>query len=67
MKQIAKVAKEHKRANRDDDMDFFVVYYKEKFLGVKFKDFKQKDHPNRIKALLLDKIKAHKVCQFIKD
>ena len=30
-KRIAKVAKEQGRANRDEDMDFFAVYYKEKF------------------------------------
>lgn len=26
-KRIEKVAKEHKRANRDEDMDFFAEYY----------------------------------------
>jgi hypothetical protein len=31
VKRITKAAKEQGRANRDDDMDFFAAYYKEKF------------------------------------
>jgi len=46
VKRIAKAAKEQGRANRDDDMDFFAVYYKEKFKMLKFKAFCLiKDHP----------------------
>jgi hypothetical protein len=41
VKRIIKAAKEQKRANRDEEMDFFAVYYKEKFPGVKFIDFKK--------------------------
>jgi hypothetical protein len=37
VKRIAKAAKEHGRANRDEDMDFFAVYYKEKFPGYTLK------------------------------
>jgi hypothetical protein len=41
VKRIAKVAKEQGRANRDEDMDFFAAYCKEKFSTNKFKDFKR--------------------------
>lgn len=34
LKRMAKTAKENKRTNRDEDMDFFVAYYTEKFPGV---------------------------------
>jgi hypothetical protein len=40
VKRIAKAAKEQGRANRDEDMDFFSAYYKEKFTGKQFKEFK---------------------------
>ena len=40
-KRIVNAAKEQKRVGRDDDMSFFIAYYKEKFPGVKFKDFKK--------------------------
>jgi hypothetical protein len=54
-KRIAKAAKEQRRANRDEDMDFFAAYYKDKFDGVKFKAFKStKSHPQRIISLLSD-------------
>jgi hypothetical protein len=39
-KRIAKAAKEQGRANRDDDMDFFAAYYKEKFSSLKYSEFK---------------------------
>jgi hypothetical protein len=45
IKQIAKVAKEHSRSNRDGEMDFFAVYYKEKFAGMKFIQVKKVKHP----------------------
>jgi len=35
-KALAKKAKESGRANRDEDMDYFSVYYVEKFKGTKF-------------------------------
>jgi hypothetical protein len=45
-KRIAKAAKEQGRTNRDEDMDFFAVYCKEKFPVAKFKDFKKvANHP----------------------
>jgi hypothetical protein len=37
VKRITKAAKEQGRANRDDDMDFFVAYYKEKFPNMTLK------------------------------
>ena len=49
VKRITKVAKEHARANRDEDMDFFAVYYSEKFPNTRYKEFKKiKEHPKRI-------------------
>jgi hypothetical protein len=39
--RLAKVAKEQGRSNRDEDMDFFAVYYKDKFAGLKFIAFKK--------------------------
>jgi hypothetical protein len=55
VKRITKAAKEHGRANRDEEMDFFAVYYKDKFFGMKFKDFKKiEGHPKRIKDILSD-------------
>jgi hypothetical protein len=51
-KRIAKAAKEQGRANRDEDMDFFAAYYKEKFAPMKFKEFKaNKTHPKSILAI----------------
>jgi hypothetical protein len=44
-----KAAKEHGRANRDEDMDLFAVYYKEKCDRMKFSELKRcKNHPERI-------------------
>ena len=48
-KLFAKKAKENSRANRDEDMDYFAVYYKDKFAGIKFIAFKKNlNHPWRI-------------------
>jgi hypothetical protein len=53
VKRIAKAAKERGRVNRDEDMDFFAIYCKEKFSGTKFKDFKKvKNHPQRVLEML---------------
>jgi hypothetical protein len=41
VKRITKGTKDQRRANRDEDMDFFAVYYKEKFSGEKFSNFKK--------------------------
>jgi hypothetical protein len=44
--RLAMVAKEYGRSNRDEDMDFFAVYYKEKFACLKFIEFKRiRSHP----------------------
>jgi len=40
-KALAKKAKENSRANRDEDMDYFAAYYKEKFAGYKFSQLKK--------------------------
>jgi hypothetical protein len=53
VKRIAKTAKEHGRANRDEDMDFFAMYYKEKFPGIQFKHFKKaENHPVNVNRML---------------
>ena len=44
---MAKIAKEHDRTNRDEDMNYFAVYYKAKFAGLKFKDFKKHTHDDQ--------------------
>ena len=36
-KNIKSCAKKQGRANRDEDMNYFAVYYKERFKGVQFK------------------------------
>jgi hypothetical protein len=49
VKRITRAAKGHRRANRDEDMDFFATYYKEKYLQMNYKDFKNDlNHPKRI-------------------
>jgi hypothetical protein len=54
-KALSKKAKENGRANRDEEMDFFAAYYKEKFQGTKFVAFKKaEDHPWRIQKVLAD-------------
>ena len=59
VKRIGKVAKEQGRANRDEDMDFFSTYYKEKCLGVKYLAFKkQVNHPKLIIEMLQKEDKA---------
>jgi hypothetical protein len=53
VKRISKAAKEQGRANRDEDMDFFAAYYKERHFGSKFKEFKRiKEHPKVILDIL---------------
>jgi len=46
---LVKKAKDNGRANRDEEMDFFAVYYKEQFSGSKYSAFKKHvDHPWKI-------------------
>jgi len=46
VKRIAKAAKEQGRANRDEDMDFFAAYYKDKCNGLGFIEVKKiLNHP----------------------
>jgi hypothetical protein len=47
-------------------MDFFVTYYKEKYAGMKFIEFRMiKGHPPMICELLQDVQKAKKAQKFI--
>jgi hypothetical protein len=39
-KIISKTIKENGRSNRDEEMNYFTSYYKERFKGTQFKDFK---------------------------
>lgn len=61
-KTYTKKAKENSRANRDEDMDYFSIYYAEKHPGLAFKSFKTfKEHPSRIESMLKDSTKARKM------
>ena len=45
-----KLAKQNIRVDRDEDMEFFILYYKEKCNMIKFSNFRrEKNHPERIK------------------
>jgi hypothetical protein len=49
------VATTNRRKNRDEDMDYFAIYYKQRFVGMKFIDFKKEEHMDRqIRMMLLD-------------
>jgi hypothetical protein len=38
------IATTTRRKNRDEDMDYFAIYYKQKFMGMRFIDFKKEEH-----------------------
>jgi hypothetical protein len=49
-------------------MDFFATYYKAKFVGVKFIDFKKlKEHPTQIIDILNDVIGSKRAQKFINN
>jgi hypothetical protein len=48
-KRIAKAAKEQGRANRDEDLDFFAAYYKDKCNGLSLIEVKKmSNHPSLV-------------------
>ncbi len=48
-KVLSQKAKDSGRANRDEDMDYFAVYYKEKCSKLSFSAFKKESgHPWKI-------------------
>jgi len=54
-KALVRKAKECARANRSEDIDFFIVYYNDKYCGMKFLDFKKTNtHPWKIIKMLED-------------
>jgi hypothetical protein len=66
---VKPIAKGHARTNRDDDISYFVAYYKKpEFYGTKFKQFKQLEHHDKfILALLVDIKKREQVKSYIKN
>ncbi len=61
-KMLLKKAKVNIRANRDEDMNYFVVYYDAKHPGVPFKQLKQlKELPTRIFDMLQDITMTRKI------
>ena len=65
-KAIAKKAKENSRANRDEDMDYFVAYYNNKFAGHKFLALKKEgNHPSKIAAFFEDAAMLKKIKKYI--
>lgn len=68
IKRIAKAAKKHGRANRDENMDFLAAYYKEKFTNIQFKEFRRvQDHPTRVLGMLKDPKIAKKMSKFVRN
>jgi transposase len=55
------------RSNRDEEMSYFASYYKQHFIGVKFKDFRTINHEDdRIRHMLVDEDKRRKITDFIR-
>jgi hypothetical protein len=66
VKRITKAAKEQRRANRDENMEFFAVYYKDKCNKMKFIEFKKdKKHPERILNMLEDASYLRKMQKYV--
>ena len=65
---MAMIAKEDTRANRDEDMNYFATYYREKFDKMQFKEFKKVQHEDsRISRILNDDITREKARTLIKN